>query len=74
VVVLSKVGRSETQFTKAVEAIEEAGFELLRRTLARRRDGFQSDLDFGPAPAARRATLTYARSPSGWRRRSGRAR
>ena len=34
VVVLSKVGRSETQFGRAVETIEEAGFELLERALA----------------------------------------
>ena len=68
VVVLSKVGRSETQFSKAVEAIEDAGFELLGEHWPQR-DGFESDLNFG-APAARRAILTYAKSPSGWKRRS----
>jgi chromosome partitioning protein len=48
VMVLSKVGRSETQFAKAVEAIEDAGFELLAEHWPQR-DGFQSDLDAGRA-------------------------
>ena len=48
VMVLSKVGRSEIQFTKAVEAIEDAGFELLSEHWPQR-DGFQSDLDAGRA-------------------------
>ena len=48
VVVLSKVGRSETQFTRAVETIEDAGFELLSEHWPQR-DGFQSDLDAGRA-------------------------
>ena len=48
VVVLSKVGRSEIQFAKAVEAIEDAGFELLSEHWPQR-DGFQSDLDAGRA-------------------------
>jgi chromosome partitioning protein len=48
VMVLSKVGRSETQFTKAVEAIEDAGFELLSEHWPQR-DGFQTDLDGGRA-------------------------
>ncbi len=48
VLVLSKVGRSETQFAKAVEAIEDAGFELLSEHWPQR-DGFQSDLDAGRA-------------------------
>jgi len=48
VMVLSKVGRSEIQFSKAVEAIEDAGFELLSEHWPQR-DGFQSDLDAGRA-------------------------
>ncbi len=48
VMVLSKVGRSETQFSKAVEAIEDAGFELLSEHWPQR-DGFQNDLDAGRA-------------------------
>ena len=48
VMVLSKVGRSETQFAKAVEAVEDAGFELLAEHWPQR-DGFQSDLDAGRA-------------------------
>ena len=48
VVVLSKVGRSETQFSRAVEAIEDAGFELLAEHWPQR-DGFQNDLDAGRA-------------------------
>ncbi len=48
VVVLSKVGRSEIQFAKAVETIEDAGFELLSEHWPQR-DGFQSDLDAGRA-------------------------
>ena len=58
VIVLSKVGRSETQFTKAVEAIEEAGFELLSEHWPQR-DGFQSDLDSGRA--GREARNPYLR-------------
>jgi chromosome partitioning protein len=48
VMVLSKVGRSETQFAKAVETIEDAGFELLSEHWPQR-DGFQGDLDSGRA-------------------------
>ena len=48
VVVLSKVGRSETQFARAVETVEDAGFELLAEHWPQR-DGFQSDLDLGRA-------------------------
>jgi chromosome partitioning protein len=48
VMVLSKVGRSESQFAKAVEAIEDAGYELLSEHWPQR-DGFQSDLDAGRA-------------------------
>ena len=48
VVVLSKVGRSETQLAKAVEAVETAGFELLAEHWPLR-DGFQTDLDSGRA-------------------------
>ena len=48
VLVLSKVGRSETQFGRAVETIEEANFELLSEHWPQR-DGFQSDLDAGRA-------------------------
>ena len=48
VVVLSKVGRSETQFSRAVETIEDAGFELLAEHWPQR-DGFQADLDAGRA-------------------------
>ena len=48
VLVLSKVGRSETQFGRAVETIEEANFELLSEHWPQR-DGFQSDFDAGRA-------------------------
>jgi chromosome partitioning protein len=48
VVVLSKVGRSETQLGKAIATIEEAGFELLDERWPLR-DGFQADLDAGRA-------------------------
>ncbi len=58
VVVLSKVGRSETQFSRAVETIEDAGFELLSEHWPQR-DGFQSDLDAGRA--GREARNPYLR-------------
>jgi len=58
VVVLSKVGRSETQFGRAVETIEDAGFELLAEHWPQR-DGFQSDLDSGRA--GREARNPYLR-------------
>jgi chromosome partitioning protein len=48
VVVLSKVGRSEPQLAKAIEAIEESGFDLLAEHWPLR-DGFQADLDTGRA-------------------------
>jgi chromosome partitioning protein len=48
VVVLSKVGRSEAQYAHAVEAVEDAGFELLAEPWPQR-DGFQADLDHGRA-------------------------
>ena len=48
VIVLSKVGRSEAQLLKAVEAVAAAGFELLPEYWPQR-DGFQSDLDLGRA-------------------------
>ena len=48
VIVLSKVGRSEIQTQKAIEAIEQAGFELLPEVWPMR-DGFQTDLDAGRA-------------------------
>jgi len=48
VLVLSKVGRSETQLARAIEAIAEAGFELLDEQWPLR-DGFQGDLDAGRA-------------------------
>lgn len=48
VIVLSKVGRSEAQIAKAIESIEEAGFELLEEHWPLR-DGFQGDLDAGRA-------------------------
>ncbi len=48
VIVLSKIGRSEAQVAKAIEAIEEAGFELLGEQWPLR-DGFQADLDSGRA-------------------------
>jgi len=48
VVVLSKIGRSETQLDKAIATIEEAGFELLDEQWPLR-DGFQADLDAGRA-------------------------
>ena len=59
VVVLSKVGRSETQFVRAVEAVEEAGFELLAEPWPQR-DGFQADLDAGRA--GRESRNPYLRS------------
>jgi chromosome partitioning protein len=59
VIVLSKVGRSETQLHKAVEKIEAAGFELLREHWPLR-DGFQSDLDLGRA--GREARNPYLRA------------
>jgi chromosome partitioning protein len=58
VVVLSKIGRSETQFGRAVEVIEDAGFELLSEHWPQR-DGFQSDLDAGRA--GREARNPYLR-------------
>jgi chromosome partitioning protein len=58
VLVLSKVGRSESQFGRAVETIEEAGFELLSEHWPQR-DGFQSDLDAGRA--GREARNPYLR-------------
>ena len=58
VLVLSKVGRSESQFAKAVETIEDAGFELLSEHWPQR-DGFQSDLDSGRA--GREARNPYLR-------------
>ena len=48
VLVLSKTGRSETQLAKALETIEESGFELLAEHWPLR-DGFQGDLDAGRA-------------------------
>ena len=48
VVVLSKIGRSEPQAARAVEAIADAGFELLSEQWPLR-DGFQADLDAGRA-------------------------
>jgi chromosome partitioning protein len=58
VMVLSKVGRSESQFVHAVETIEDAGFELLSEHWPQR-DGFQSDLDSGRA--GREARNPYLR-------------
>jgi chromosome partitioning protein len=58
VVVLSKIGRSEPQLQRAVEAIETAGFELLPERWPQR-DGFQSDLDSGRA--GREARNPYLR-------------
>ena len=46
--VLSKVGRSETQLAHAVETIQESGFDLLAEHWPLR-DGFQADLDAGRA-------------------------
>jgi chromosome partitioning protein len=48
VIVLSKIGRSETQLAKALETIGESGFELLAEHWPLR-DGFQGDLDAGRA-------------------------
>ena len=48
VVVLSKIGRSDAQLQKAVEAIDASGFELLLEHWPQR-DGFQADLDSGRA-------------------------
>ena len=72
VIVLSKVGRSETQFAHAVETIEDAGFELLAST--GRSATASRAISTPAAPAGRRATPICARSPSGWKRRSGRGR
>jgi chromosome partitioning protein len=58
VLVLSKVGRSEPQFEKAVETIEDAGFELLSEHWPQR-DGLQRDLDAGRA--GREASNPYLR-------------
>ena len=58
VIVLSKVGRSEAQLQKAVEAVAAAGFELLPEYWPQR-DGFQSDLDLGRA--GREARNPYLR-------------
>jgi chromosome partitioning protein len=62
VLVLSKVGRSETQFARAVQTIEEAGFELLSEHWPQR-DGFQGDLDAGRA--GREARNPYLREIAG---------
>jgi chromosome partitioning protein len=48
VLVLSKVGRSETQLAHAIDMIEESGFDLLTEHWPLR-DGFQADLDVGRA-------------------------
>ena len=48
VIVLSKVGRSDKQLSKAIAAIEESGFELLAEHWPSR-DGFQTELDAGRA-------------------------
>ena len=48
VLILSKIGRSEAQAAKAIEAIAELGFELLAERWPLR-DGFQADLDAGRA-------------------------
>lgn len=48
VIVLSKIGRSEIQLAKAVEMIEDSGFELFGEHWPLR-DGFQADLDMGRA-------------------------
>jgi chromosome partitioning protein len=48
VIVLSKVGRSDKQLSKAIAAIEESGFELLAEHWPSR-DGFQTELDSGRA-------------------------
>jgi chromosome partitioning protein len=48
VIVLSKVGRSETQLAHAIDTIEESGFERLAENWPLR-DGFQADLDAGRA-------------------------
>ena len=58
VIVLSKVGRSETQLARAIETIEESGFELLSEHWPLR-DGFQADLDIGRA--GREARNPYLR-------------
>jgi chromosome partitioning protein len=58
VIVLSKVGRSENQIAKAVEQIEESGFELLEEHWPLR-DGFSIDLDAGRA--GREARNPYLR-------------
>jgi chromosome partitioning protein len=58
VIVLSKVGRSETQLANAIATIEESGFELLTENWPLR-DGFQADLDAGRA--GREARNPYLR-------------
>jgi chromosome partitioning protein len=58
VVVLSKVGHSESQLEKAFAAIDEAGFQSLSATWPQR-DGLQADLDAGRA--GREAHNPYSR-------------
>ncbi len=58
VIVLSKIGRSESQLAHAIETIEESGFELLEERWPLR-DGFQADLDTGRA--GREARNPYLR-------------
>jgi chromosome partitioning protein len=48
VLILSKIGRSESQLARAVQAIAEAGFERLAEHWPLR-DGFAAELDFGRA-------------------------
>ena len=58
VLVLSKVGRSDSQMQKAQETIDASGFELLSAQWPLR-DGFQADLDAGRA--GREARNPYLR-------------
>ncbi len=58
VLVLSKIGRSEIQLARAIETIEDSGFELLSEHWPLR-DGFQADLDIGRA--GREARNPYLR-------------
>src|ERR1700727_1664633 len=58
VIGLSKIGRSEVQLQKAIETIEESGFELLSEHWPQR-DAFQADLD--PGRAGRESRNPYLR-------------
>ena len=68
VVVLSKVGRSETQIAKAVDDDRGGGLRVARRALAAARR-LPDRSRRRPRGSQRRAIRICARPPSGWRRR-----